>query len=329
MTTKYNNVYLNEVGTVVGPYENAGPLGKFFDKNYDDLYFGCDTWEQAESKLISDSIDIVLNKASLTKYDIDVMISGDLLNQITASNYGAIDEPFSMIGVYAACASSMLGIALGSNMIESNQVDKVLCCASSHNNGAEKQFRYPVEYGGPKPKTTTFTATGAACALLSNQKSKIKVESSTIGKVIDSGISDVFNMGAVMAVAAADTIYTHLKDTGRSIGYYDMVFTGDLGVYGRKILKEYMFKEFGISLNNYDDTGTILYDLEKQPVYAGASGVVCAPLVTYTYVLNEMKKKNFKRVLVVATGALHSQSLASQGLTIPSIAHAVSLEVVK
>ncbi len=329
MTFKYDGVYINAVSTVTGPYEGKGPLGKYFDKSYDDLYFGCKTWEQAESKMISDAINIALDKVSLSRNMIDLFISGDLLNQITASNYAASDMPCGFAGVYAACATSTLGLALGANMVSSGSLKNVLCGVSSHNNGAEKQFRYPVEYGGPKPKTTTFTSTGAACALLSLESSLIRVDSATLGKVIDSTINDVFNMGAVMAPAAAMTIYNHLKDTGRDVNYYDLILTGDLGIYGKEILRKYMKAEYGIVLNNYDDTGCMLYNLNSQPVYAGASGPACAPLVTYGYIFDEMRKGRLKKVLVVATGALMSQTLANQKLTIPSIAHAISLEAVK
>ena len=329
MTQKYNNVYIKETATITGPYEAKGPLNKYFDNSYDDFYFKEDTWEQAESKSIIDAIDILLNKANLTKYDIDLFISGDLLNQLTASNYAAKNLPCPYIGAYAACASSTLGLAIAANYIENNIVEKVICATSSHNNGAEKQFRYPVEYGGPKPKTTTFTATGSATALLTNEKSNIKIESSTLGKVIDSEINDAFNMGGVMAKAAADTIHKHLEDTGRKVDYYDLILTGDLGIYGQKMLREYMKTEYNINLNNYNDTGVMLYDLEKQPVYAGASGPACAPLVTYGYIFHEMKEKKLKKVLLVATGALHSQATVNQKLNIPAIAHAISLEVVR
>ena len=328
MTQFFNNVYLNEVATVTGPYEAKGPLSKFFDYSYGDFYFKMKTWEQAESKSIDLGIDILLGKVSKTKFDIDLFISSDLLNQITSSNYAAINMPCSFIGIYAACASSVLGIAIGSTYIESGVVNNVICGVSSHNNGAEKQFRYPVEYGGPKPKTATFTATGSALALLSNKKGKIKVESVTLGRVIDSGINDVFHMGGVMAKAASDTIYNHLKETNRNVDYYDLILTGDLGVYGKKILKEYMQSEYNISLKNYDDAGVMLFD-ENQPVYAGASGPVTLPLVTYSYVLNQMKDKKLKRVLLIATGALHSQTTVNQKLSIPAIAHAISLEAIR
>ena len=216
MTIKYENVYINETATVTGPYEKKGPLHGYFDKGYDDFYFGMPTWEQAEGKLIEDSVDILLSKLGKTRFDIDLHISGDLLNQTVASNYAAADLGIPYLGIYNACATSVEGIIIGSNMIEARQIKNCICSVSSHNNAAEKQFRYPVEYGGPKPKTTTFTTTGAATAYLTNEKEGIKVESATVGKVIDMGVKDVYNMGAVMAPACADTIFQHLKDTGRT-----------------------------------------------------------------------------------------------------------------
>lgn len=328
MTTKYNDVYINATGTVTGPYEANGPFSKFFDKSYNDFYFGTPTWEQAESKLIMDSIDIVLSKIGKTRFDVDLHISGDLLNQIVASNYAAANLQIPYLGIYNACASSVEGLIIASNFIESKQINNALVSVSSHNNGAEKQFRYPVEYGGPKRKTTTFTTTGGASAYLSREKSDIKVESSTVGIVNDLGIKDVYHMGAVMAPAAASTIYNHLIDTGRSIDYYDLVLTGDLGRYGKDILKEYMQKEYNIELKNYDDSASMIFDINSEPVYAGGSGPACLPLIAYSYIFDMMKSKKYKKVLLVATGALMSPTTVNQKLTIPSIAHAISLEVV-
>ena len=325
MTIKYTNVYINDTSTITGPYEAKGPLKNFFDKSYSDLYFGEKTWEQAEIKLINESIDILKTKTNQT--DIDLLIGGDLLNQITPSSYASSKINTSFIGIYAACATSTLGLILGANFLENNLVKNVITFTSSHNTGAEKQYRYPVEYGGPKPKTTTFTTTGCASALLSNKKSVIKLESGTIGKVVDSNSKNIFNMGEVMAKAAADTINTHLKETNREIDYYDLILTGDLGIYGKEILKEYMKDKYKINLNNYNDTGTMIFDLEKQPVYAGASGPACAPLVTYGYIFNQMKEKKLRKVLLVATGALMSPTMVNQKITIPAIAHAVSMEV--
>ncbi len=328
MTIKFDNVYINQTSTVTGPYEAKGRLNKFFDKSYDDLYFGMKTFEQAETKSINDAIDILFRKANINKFQIDAFIGGDLSNQIAASNYAMekINTPF--IGIYAACSTSTLGLILGANLINSG-ADKIVTFTSSHNNAAEKQFRYPIEYGGPKPKTTTFTSTGAAAALLSSKKEGIKIESGTIGKVVNLDIKDVYNMGAVMAPAAADTIYSHLQDTGRTIDYYDLVLTGDLGIYGMNILKDFMLNSYAIELNKYNDTGVMLYDRDKQPVYAGASGPVCAPLVTYGYIFEQMKQKKLKKVLLVATGALMNTTMVNQKLTIPAISHAISLEVSK
>lgn len=327
MTIKYNNVYINNTATITGPFEANGPLKTYFDKSYEDLYFGEKTWEQAEVKLINESINMVKEKNKAK--EVDLLIGGDLLNQIVASNYAASKINSSFIGIYAACSTSTLGLILGANFIQNNLAKNVITFTSSHNNGAEKQYRYPVEYGGPKPKTTTFTTTGVASAILSKDKIGIKIESGTIGKVVDSKTTNVFHMGAVMAKAAADTINKHLIDTKRNIDYYDLILTGDLGIYGKEILKEYMKEEYNIDLKKYNDTGTMIYDLENQPVHAGASGPACAPLVTYSYIFNQIKKKKLKKVLLVATGALMNPTMTNQKLSIPAVAHAISLEAVQ
>lgn len=327
MTFKYNNVYINNTSTIVGPYEKNGPLKKYYDKSINDFYFNTKTWEEAESKLLEESVLMLLKKENKKTTEIDLFISGDLQNQITSSNFTAKSLKIPYLGIYSACASSVEGLIIGSNMIESGQINNCICSVSSHNNAAEKQFRYPVEYGGPKPKTTTFTVTGAASAILSKNKNGIKIESATIGRVCDMEIKDAYQMGAVMAPAIADTIYTHLKETKRNIEYYDLILSGDLGKYGKEILKEYMNIEYNIKLKKYEDTACMIYDLEKQDVYSGGSGPACAPLVTYSYIFNLMKKQKLKKILLVATGSLHSQTSVNEKRTIPSIAHAISLEV--
>lgn len=329
MTIKYDNVYINETSTIVGPYEYNGPFGKLYDKHYKEFYFGSNSFEQAESKLLEESVNLVIKKSKKNKEDINLHISGDLLNQIVASNYASSKLGVPFLGIYNACASSVEGIIIGSNMIDKNQIKNVVVSVSSHNNSAEKQFRYPVEYGAPKKNYTTFTTTGGASILLSNEVNDIKVESGTIGKVIDMGIKDVFNMGGVMAASAADTIYTHLKETNRTVDYYDLILTGDLGKHGKDILKEYMKEEYKIELNNYDDSACMIYDLNNQNVYSGGSGPACLPLVSYSYIFNQMKNKKLKKVLLVATGALMSPTMVYQKLSIPSISHAISLEVIK
>ena len=329
MTFKYNNVYINNTATVAGPYEAKGPLSKLYDKTYKDLYFGEKTWEQAEVRSIKDSVGILLKKQNIKPSDVDVHIGGDLLNQIVATNYASLSIGIPLIGIYSACATSTLSLMLASNMIEAKQIKNAIITSSSHNNGAEKQFRNPVEYGGPKREYTTFTTTGCASCYVSSTKSNIKVESATLGTVVDMGITDVFNMGAVMAPSAAKVIYDHLKDMNRDIDYYDLILTGDLGIVGRIILKEYMKKEYNINIRNYDDSATMIFDTDRQPVYMGGSGVSCLPLVTYTTIIDKMKTGKLNKVLLVATGALMNTTMCNQHLSIPSISHAISLEVVK
>ena len=329
MTFNYNNVYINNTGTVVGPYESKGPFKNLFDKKYKEFYLGEKTWEQAEIRLILDSVDILLKKQNMKPSDIDVHIGGDLLNQIVATNYASSKIGIPLIGVYGACSTSTLSLMLASNMIEAKQIRNAIVTASSHNNAAEKQFRNPVEYGGPKREYTTFTTTGCASAYLSSTKSNIVVESATIGTVCDMGITDVFNMGAVMAPAAAKVIYDHLKDTNRTVDYYDLILTGDLGLVGQNILKEYMKKEYNINLKNYDDAACMIFDTDNQPVYMGGSGPACLPLVAYTHIIDKMKKGKISKVLLVATGALMNTGMCNQHLSIPSISHAVSLEAIK
>lgn len=331
MTYKYNNVYLDEVSTVVGPYEAKGPLGNKFDKSYKDLYNGEKTWEQAEAHLLEESIDILLNKSNKKSSEIDLIISGDLLNQVTSSSYGVLKYNRPFLGVYSACASSVEGIIIGSSMIDSKKIDNCVVSTSSHNMSSEKQFRNPTEYGAPKPKTATFTSTGGASVLLTNKKTKIKVESSTIGTVVDMEQNDPLNMGAVMAGAAALTIYQHLTDLNRDPSYYDLILTGDLGMYGKEILIDYMKSEYDIDISkNYNDTGTMLYDFKKQKeVNAGGSGPVCCPLVCYSSIIPMLKNKKINRVLIVATGALFSPTNVFQHKNINSISHAVVLEVSK
>ena len=327
MTFKYNNVYINETSIVAGPYEAKGPLAKYYDYTYDDLYFNKKTWELAEISMHKKCIDILLLKAKLKQGNIDALISGDLLNQLVSSNFVASKLNIPLIGIYAACSTSTLGLLIAANMIDSKQANRIITSVSSHNCTSEKQFRQPVEYGGPKPKTATFTVTGSASALLSSKKAKIKITSATLGTVVDLAVSDAFHMGAVMAPAAAKTIYDHLKNTNTKVSDYDLILTGDLGKYGKDILKDYMNEEYNIKLNNLDDSACMIYDINKQDVYAGGSGPACIPLVTYGYIFDKMKKGKLKKVLMVATGALLSQTTVNEKQTIPAISHAVSLEV--
>lgn len=328
MTIYYNNVYINNTSCVTGPYEKKGPLGNYFDKSYKDLYMGEKSFEKGEIKLVKDSLNILLKKNKLDKDNIDLIVGGDLLNQITASTYGSVGIG-DFIGIYGACSSSVLGMIIISNFIEGGFINRGISLVSSHNMTSEKQFRYPTEYGAPRPLSSTFTATGAACCLLSNKKSSVRVESATLGRIVDYNQNDPNDMGRVMAPSAIDTLLRHFKDTGRDSNYYDLILTGDLGKYGVEIVKDYLDKEHNIMLSNYNDCGCLLYDLEKQKdVHAGGSGPVCSALVVFSYIYNLLKKKKIKRVLFLATGALFSPLLLYQKENINSICHAISLEAV-
>ena len=329
MTFKYHNVYLNNVGTVVGKIEHEGPLSRRFDRYYSDFYMHEDSFENAEIHLMKESVDILLDKLNKKKKDIDLFIAGDLQNQITASSFTAKYMKTPFIGIYSACATNGEGIILASNMIDKHLINNVLVSVSSHNMVSERQFRNPTEYGGPKPSSATFTATGGASAFISNNKSEIKVESATLGNVIDMNQVDPNNMGACMAGAAIDTIITHLNDLKRTPDYYDLILTGDLGKYGKAIVIDYIKKEYNLDLTqNYNDCGVMLYDLESQKeVLAGGSGPVCSALVLYGDIIPKMKNKELKKVLYVPTGALYNPVTVFQKHNILSIAHAISLEV--
>lgn len=328
MTFRFDNVYIRDVATVVGPYESKGPLSKGFDQSYDDMYFDCDSFEKAEVKILFDSINILLNKVKKDKSDIDLFISGDLQNQITASSYVARNLKLPFLGIYSACATNVEGLIIGSNFLENHLVDNVLVSVSSHNMVSEKQFRNPTEYGAPKPKTATFTATGGASCLLTTKRGKVKLTAGTIGKVVDYNQTNPLDMGSVMAPAAADVLNTHLNDLDRDITDYDLILTGDLGIIGKNILIDFMKSEYGIDIENiYNDCGVMLYDLEKQKdVLAGGSGPVCSALVVYSDIIKKLEKKELKRVLYIATGALFNPTSVFQKENILGIAHAISLE---
>lgn len=327
MTINYKDVYVDSVSTVVGPFEADGKLKNKFDKSYNDLYANQDTIEKAEIKMLDESIKIVRDKSKNKK--IDLFISGDLDNQIVSSCYSGCKLDIPFIGLYSACATNVEGLILASNMINSKICNNILVSTCSHNLVSEKTFRCPIEYGMPKPKTNTFTATGAASCILTNKKTNIKIESSTIGKIVDYNQNNPMFMGACMASAAADTIYNHLNDLNRTVNDYDLILTGDLGKFGKQILIDYMMKYYNIDLsNNYDDCGTMLYEDNQTFTYSGGSGPVCSALVVYSDIIDKLKKKELKRVLYVATGALFNSIMLNQKENILGIAHAISLESV-
>lgn len=313
---KYKNVYLGSSYSIAGENERDGNLK--FDYIIPDYYFGEKTFEEAEIKMQRKVIDYLLKESNPS-----LIVGGDLSNQTAITSYMASFYPLSYLGCYSACATFNEALIILANIIDAKIIKEGICITSSHNLVAERQFRYPVEYGAPKPMRSTFTATGSVGVILKNTKTNIRVESATIGSAIDYGIKDVQNMGAVMAPAAVDTLITHLNDLGRTISYYDLILTGDLGDVGSKLFKELLKLDYNIKITNHLDAGSILYK-KSQELYSGSSGPVTIPLVLFNKVL---KNKKYRKILVIATGSLHSPTLANQHDSIPGIAHAISLEV--
>ena len=321
MTYSYKNVYINDKYSLLCSMKYNPIIKDHVDNIIDDYYMNEKTIELAESKYQKLSIQGLLDKTNLTSNDIDILIGGDLQNQILASTLSSSGFKIPTLGVYSACASFVEGIIIGSSFIENNN-QKIIVCTSSHNLVSEKQFRFPVEYGALRKRVNTCTATGSVSALLSNTKSNIKVEKSTIGYITQTNHKDANDMGSAMAPACAEVLFNHLKDTNRDSNYYDLILTGDLGEYGVKIMKEYYKKISGNTLKNVIDSGSKFYQSEN--IYAGASGPACLPLVLFDYIL---PLKKYKKILIIATGSLHSVSSCNLKIPIPAIAHAVSLEV--
>jgi stage V sporulation protein AD len=314
--------------TVVGPDEGEGPLSTDFDYIYDNLEINEKTWEKAERRLFEHSTELALINANLNKEEVQFFISGDLMNQIISSSFSARKLAIPYLGVFGACSTSMESLALAALIVDSEAGDYVMAGTTSHNCTVEKQFRYPTEYGSQKPPTAQYTVTGSGTVVVGHAKTGTVVDCATIGRVMDMGIKDPFNMGGAMAPAAADTLLSHFRDTGRDPGYYDLIVTGDLASVGVPIAKELLKKQnIDMSQTEFNDCGLLIYDLNKQKqVIAGGSGAGCSAVVTYGHLLKRIEKGELQKVLVVATGALLSPLSTQQGESIPCIAHAVALE---
>ena len=322
-----NNVYIRSIGSTCGIDEFNGPLGDYFDRHYPDFHCGYPSYEQAEIAMLEEAINFALKKGKLKKEDINLYMGGDLNNQLTATNYMAKKIKRPLMAMYGACATMGLIIDNAAMLIENHCIHNANCFVCSHNATAERQFRYPLEYGVQRKETMTTTATGAVSVILDNNPSNVKVESITIGRVVDLNQSDPNDMGRAMAPAAFDTLVTHLKDLKRSASYYDLIVTGDLSAYGKKIMKELM-KQGNIEYLRYDDCGCLLYD-SNQDVNQGGSGPSCSALVTFGYLFAKMLEGKYKRILIITTGALLSPVMTNQKQSIPCIGHAFSLEVVQ
>ena len=325
MTIKFKNAYLSDNYTIAGPHVKDGPLK--YDDDINDYYDDEDTFEKCEIKQLSKSINCLLKRINKKENEIDLLLSADLLNQITISNYTMKDIKIPFFGLYNACASFCEELFIASSFIDSKNFNNIIISNSSHNLTSERQYRNPIEYGCPKYMYQTFTVTGATSALVTSKKTKIKITSGTIGKVVDKGSKDALNMGEVMTPSAVETLNDHLKELKIKPDYYDLILTGDLGKYGEEIFKEYAKKVYGYELKNYKDSATLIYDKNDNETGAGGSGIACLPLVTYSYIIPNMLNKKYKKVLLIATGALMSPTTVNQKMSIPSISHAISLEV--
>ncbi len=319
-------IYIRETATIAGPKEAEGPLEKFFDKTISDDLLGQKSHEEAEIKLHSTAIKYLLNKSKLAESDIDLIMSGDLMDEIAGSNYAMREHNIPFFGIYNACATFGEALILGSLILESSHMSNIICSTTSHFSTAERQYRFPLELGNQRTPLSQWTATGAGAALLNKSIGKVKIESATIGRVMDYGMTDANDMGAAMAPAAYDTLLRHFRDTGRSPSYYDLIATGDLAETGSKILKVLMEQDNVILGNNYTDCGILLYNRMAQKVEQGGSGAVCNNLVFNGYIYKSMLAGKYKRVLLLPTGALMSKTMGLQGESVPTICHAVSFE---
>lgn len=312
--------------SIVGPKEGNGPLKDYFDIILEDDLNDKDTYEKAESSLIYTAISESIKKANLKEEDIDYLFAGDLLNQLTSSSFAAKDLNIPFVGLYGACSTMTESLSMASMIMDGGFANYVIAATSSHFSSAERQFRFPLEYGSQRAPTAQWTVTGSGAMVLGKEGNFPYVTFVTIGKVKDYGVCDVNNMGESMAPAAVDTIAQHFRDTGREPGYYDLIATGDLGAVGKE-LTEKLLIEYGYDIKNiYIDCGDEIFNHEKQGTNAGGSGCGCSAVVDCGYIYKNMIKGNLKKVLLVSTGALLSSTSCFQGLTIPGIAHAVAIE---
>ncbi|WHY87787.1 stage V sporulation protein AD [Neobacillus novalis] len=325
-----NRPMISATGVTGGPFEANGKLANDFDLLYEDLWMGKESYEKAHRLLLEEAIKMALKKGAVQKEQVQFLFAGDLINQITPTSFAARTMQVPYFGLFGACSTSMEGLALSSFVVNYQGAKYVLTGASSHNAAVEKQFRYPTEYGGQKPPTAQWTITGAGVALVQPNEPRKELPvttSATIGKVIDMGLTDPFNMGGAMAPAAADTIMAHFRDLQLDPSHYDLIVTGDLGRVGHDTAFELLNKS-GLKLERkqFQDCGLLMYK-DDQPVQSGGSGAGCSATVLYGHLLNQLKKGTYQRMLVVATGALLSPLSFQQSESIPCIAHAVAIEM--
>ena len=310
---------------VVGKKEGEGPLRQYFDQVAQDTKRNQSSWEKAESSFQKAALDLALSKAALSYPDLDVLFAGDLLNQCISSSFAVRDTKIPFLGLYGACSTMAESLLLAASFVNAGYAGRAAALTSSHFASAERQYRFPLGYGGQRTPTAQWTVTGSGCCIVDTRGKGPFIECATIGKIQDFGIKDANNMGAAMAPAAADTIRQHFSDFHRRPQDYDLIVTGDLGVLGKQIVLDQM-KQDGFDLDDrYNDCGVMIFDAERQDVHAGGSGCGCSASVLCGYLLHEMREGRLRRLLFCATGALLSPVSTWQGESIPGICHAISI----
>ncbi len=321
--------YILGGASIAGKKEGEGPLGKLFDAVEEDDMFGKNNWEEAESELQKRTVKLAIEKCDLTNQDIRYLLGGDLLGQLIATSFGVMELEIPLYGLYGACSTMGEAMGLGAMLTAGGFADKLAAMASSHFATAEKQFRYPLEYGNQRPYSATWTVTGCGAVILSSRLEgdpQGKITAITTGKIVDLGLKDSMNMGAAMAPAAFHTIWQNFQDLRVNENWYDKIITGDLGTVGRKVLLDLM-KKSGHDLEKvHMDCGIEIFDPESQDTHAGGSGCGCSAVTLCSYILPKIKKREWKRVLFVPTGALKSTVSFNEGQTVPGIAHGVVIE---
>lgn len=324
-TFKFSNASITAFASVAGKVEGEGPYGDEFDEVLEDNKSNADTWEQAEAHLQKKAMQLAMDKAGLCPEKMDLIFAGDLLNQCTGSSYGLKDYYIPFLGLYGACSTFAESLLLAASMVNAGYVDNCAAVTSSHFSSAERQFRFPLNYGGVRAPTAQWTATASGAAIVDASQKPPFIRAATAGKIQDMEISDLNNMGAAMAGAAYDTISRHFKHMGTHPENYDAIITGDLGEVGSGLMCD-LFLRDGVQIEKYHkDCGLMIYDREKQDVHAGGSGCGCSASMMCAHFLKRVQSGDLKRILYVATGALMSPTMVQQGGTIPGIAHAVEI----
>lgn len=329
----HNPPCIISAASIAGKKEGEGPLGSLFDEIEEDPLAGKKTWEEAESEFMKRAAQKALEKAGLASKDIRYLIGGDLLGQLIATSFGIAELEIPILGIYGACSTMGEAITIGSILVEGGFADRVLSITSSHFAGAEKQFRFPLDYGNQRPYSASWTVTGSGAVIIGeqrlapkNEQAQIVVKGVTIGKIVDYGLKDSMNMGAAMAPAAFETIKQNFEDLGVEPSYYDKIITGDLGYVGKNILIDLLKeKNYDIS-GNHMDCGIEIFDKDNQDTHAGGSGCGCSAITLAGYILKQLREGSWKRVLFIPTGALLSQVSFNEGNSVPGIAHAVIIE---